>query len=62
MKMRFAIKFDLPRQRAHSTNRQVNGRQEHGFLGSACDLGLRRPSFLSEESSFAFGCDLLATQ
>jgi hypothetical protein len=62
MKMRIAIKFDLPRQRAHSTNQQVSGRQEHGFFGSAVDRGLRRPSFLSEESSFAFGSDLLSTQ
>jgi hypothetical protein len=62
MKIRFAIKFNLPRQRAHSTNQQVSGRQEHGFLGFAVDRGLRRPSFLSEESSFAFGCDLLAKQ
>jgi len=62
MKMRIAIKFDLPRQRGHSTNQQVSGRQEHGFFGSAVDRGLRRPSFLSEESSFAFGSDLLSTQ
>jgi hypothetical protein len=45
-----------------STNQQVSGRQEHGFFGSAVDRGLRRPSFLSEESSFAFGSDLLSTQ
>jgi hypothetical protein len=62
MKMRFAMKFDLPRQRAHTTNQQVSDRQEHGFFGSALDPGLRRPSFLSKECSFVFGCDLLATQ
>jgi len=61
MKMRIAIKFDRPRQRAHSTDQQVSG-PEHGFFGSAVDRGLRRPSFLSEETSFAFGSDLLSTQ
>jgi hypothetical protein len=61
MKMRIAIKFDLRRHRAHSTNQQVIGRQERGFFGSAVDRDLRRPSFLSKESSFAFGCDLFAT-
>jgi hypothetical protein len=62
MKMRFAIKFDPRLQRAHSTNQKVTGREEHGFFGSAVDRDLRRRSFLSKESSFAFGCDLFATQ
>jgi hypothetical protein len=32
------------------------------FSDPPVDRGLRRPLFLSEESSFAFGSDLLSTQ
>jgi hypothetical protein len=62
MKMRMTRKSDPRLHRACSTNQQVIGRQEDGFLGSAVDRDLRRPLSSAKNSSFAFGCDLFATQ
>ena len=49
-------------QRVMAAERRLQNRQPAGLRRQDQRLGLRRPSFLSEESSFAFGSDLLSTQ
>jgi hypothetical protein len=62
MKMRIAISLifhgSVPIQ---PTNKLAVARSMD-FSNPPVDRVLRRPSFLSEESSFAFGSDLLSTQ